>query len=197
MNMKMKQLFLLSALCLSASSLFAQDRRHEISLGYGLGTTSDFLDAFSDVLATVASGGEISQDNENYSGAVHLSYKYLVMDRLGVGGTLVYEHASADAWQHSEQTGRIKRNYYTIAAEVDYRYVRRPFFTLYSGLGLGYTSHHEKYQPDAGEESSASTGHFNFQITGIGARFGGRAGGFAEAGFGYKGLFCVGAYTRF
>ncbi|GAA0550176.1 outer membrane beta-barrel protein [Chitinophaga japonensis] len=196
--MKTKQLFLLSALCLLAgNSLFAQDRRHEISLGYGLGTTSDFLDAFSDVLATAVSGGEISQDNENYSGAVHLSYKYLVMGRLGVGGTLVYEHANADAWQDGVHTGRIKRDYYTIAAEVDYRYVRRPFFTLYSGLGLGYTSHNEKYQPGGGAESSESTGHFNFQVTGIGARFGARVGGFAEAGFGYKGLFCVGAYARF
>jgi hypothetical protein len=196
--MKMKQLFLLSALCmLIGNYLYAQDRRHEISVGYGLGTTSDFIDAFSDVLATALTGGEIRQDNENYSGAVHLAYKYLVMDRLGVGGTLAYEHVNADAWQGGAKTGRLKRNYYTIAAEVDYRYIRRPLFTLYSGLGLGYTSHNEKYLPDGGTESSDNTGHFNFHVTGIGARYGGRVGGFAEAGFGYKGLFCVGAYARF
>lgn len=192
----MKKLFLLSAFSLFVVNLYAQER-HEISAGYGLGTSSDFLNVFSEVLATAITGGALTPKNESFSGAFHLTYKYLATDRLAIGGTFAYERSTADTEQGNTKIGKVVRNYYTVAAEADYRYIRKPSFSLYSGLGLGFTSHNEKYQPDGGAASSDNTGHFNFQVIGVGARFGARFGGFVEAGFGYKGVICAGAFARF
>lgn len=60
----MKKLFLLAALsCFTITLLHGQSSRSEISVGYGLGTTSDFVDAFSDILATAITGVILTRDN--------------------------------------------------------------------------------------------------------------------------------------
>src|SRR5690242_4040599 len=102
----MKKLFLLVVLnCFAVTLLHAQSNRSEISIGYGLGTTSNFLDAFSDVLASTVTGASLTSDNENYSGAFHLTYKYIIQEKLAVGATFAYEHSTADTKLNDVKTG--------------------------------------------------------------------------------------------
>lgn len=87
-------------------------------------------------------------------------------------------------------------NYHTIAGELQFNYIAKPYFRLYSGLGLGLTNYTEKYRPTTGNTETNSATHFNFQVTPIGLKVGNAIGFFGEVGFGYKGVICVGLYTR-
>lgn len=193
----MKKVYFLGICLLISGYLNAQNSKHEISGGVGIGTSIELVDIFSDLFSSALTAGGYSADNSSYSGGIYLGYKYLVQPKIGIGGSLIYEHSSSDIFVNQVRDGKEKTNYYTIAAEADYRYINKTNFTIYSGLGIGYTVFSEKYTPDSGEETNSDTGNINFQVTAIGAKFGNKIGGYAEAGFGYKGILAIGAFVRF
>ncbi|MFT3826484.1 MAG: outer membrane beta-barrel protein [Chitinophagaceae bacterium] len=192
------KMLLIAGMLLMGTAVCAQNSKHELSVGYGIGTTSEILDVFSDMLASAFTAGGYSTTNDSYTGAFHVTYKYLFPNKLSLGGTFAYESGKADVMYSGVKNGETKKKYYSGAVEADYRYVNKPAFSLYSGLGLGFTSYHEEYIPDGRDDkSSDNMTHFNFQIIGIGVRFGTHIGGFAEAGFGYKGIIAAGVFARF
>lgn len=193
----MKKLCTLLAIALFTSNLLsAQEGQHEISIGYGVGTSAETADLFEDIVVGTFTGGRYRKE-EDHSGAFHLAYKYLVSEKIGVGGTLLYESSKGNIHENEQKVARLKRHFYTLAAEADYRYIRKPNFTLYSALGVGYTHMNEKITPESGGEEKDSDGSINFQVTALGAKFGSNIGGFIEAGFGYKGIGSIGAFARF
>lgn len=177
------------------SNTFAQERKHELTLGYGIGTTSEFVDAFSDVLVTGISGGHFKSDNGSYTGSFHIGYKYGLTDRLWLGGTFLYESGKSDALVDDQRQGKFNDYFYTLAAEARYNYLSKEKFALYGLLGAGATLYHQKYAPDHGGKETDSQVHFNFQLTPLGIRYGGKWGVFAEAGFGYKGVISLGVFA--
>ncbi len=185
--------FILSIL---SQGMWAQERKHEVSAGAGLFTTSEIIGVFSNVLATGLTGGLYSAD-ESYSGAYHVNYKYRFTERFSFGGTALYEHADATAKTNNEVYGKYKNNYYTLAAEMDYRYLNNDYLKLYGTLGAGATLYTQKYVPNTGDTDTDKMVHFNFQITPIGIKFGKTIGVFAEAGFGYKGILSAGLFANF
>ncbi|MFT6797792.1 MAG: hypothetical protein ACJART_002946, partial [Maribacter sp.] len=73
----------------------------------------------------------------------------------------------------------------TIAIETDYRYISKPSFQMYSGIGLAYFT--------TGEYDT----NFSFQGTALGFRVGKKLAAYAELGFGYKGIAQIGASYQF
>jgi len=65
---------------------------------------------------------------------------------------------------------------------------------MYSGLGLAYTYGTLKYDSSTPQEESSTDNISlpNFHLTGVGLRVGKSFGGFAEFGFGYKGIVNMG-----
>lgn len=190
-----------SLLTLNFASL-AQPK-HEVSLGYGFGTTNEANYAagngVGDLFISIATLGAFSySENVSYSGALHVGYKtFLTKKRkLAVGATFAYQSSKGDYSYNNEKAGDLHRNFYTIAAEADYRYIKKEKFNLYSGFGIGYTFRQEVRTPVDDSEQKINNGAADIQIIGIGARYGSNVGGFLELGFGYKGIICAGFFFR-
>ncbi|MDI3321846.1 outer membrane beta-barrel protein [Pinibacter soli] len=188
-----------SLLTLNLTS-FAQSK-HEVSLGFGFGTTNEAasttLNGMTDFFSAIFMVDTYSE-NVKYSPAWHVGYKTFLTkkQKLAVGATFAYQTGNGDYSYSREKSGDLHRNFYTIAAEADYRYIKKEKFHLYSGLGLGYTFSNETLTPISGAEKKTSSGSFDLQIIGIGARYGSNVGGFVELGFGYKGMICAGFFFR-
>lgn len=178
-------------------SLSAQQQsRHEITLGYGIGTTSEFIDALTDIIVWGITTGTTSSD-DTYSGAFHVGYKYRLTERFSLGGTFIYENGKSDAYFNDVKTGEFKNNYYTIAAEGKIKYLNKSNFSLYGLLGAGATIYEQKYKASDNTTDDNSNVHINFQLTPIGIQFGKNIGAFAELGCGYKGIISAGIFARF
>jgi hypothetical protein len=186
--------FLLSIISIGAS---AQEKKHEVTAGFGLGTTTEFVDALADIIVSGLTNNAYSSD-KTYSGVFHLGYKYGITNRFAAGGTFVYEDIKSDTYVEKDKIGKFRNNYYTFAAEAEYKYLRSGSFTLYGLLGAGATIYRQKYTAnDNSKNESNSNVHFNFQVSPIGIKLGKNIGAFAEAGFGYKGILSVGFFAGF
>lgn len=195
----MKNLILaFGCLLLSSFAAQAQDKlkHHEVAVGYGFLSTSTMINIFSDVLASAITGGNYSKTDNNWSGNLIASYKFTPSSKLGLGLTYAHTRNTANINIHDVPSGKSTTNYHTIAAEVQYNYITKPYFRLYSVLGAGITSYTEKYEPNAGSTEKNTAGHFNFQLSPVGVKVGNRIGAMAELGFGYKGLFNAGLFVR-
>lgn len=193
-----KALFTLLTLCILAPSLKSQERKHEIKVGYGIISTCQILDLYSDVFSSIFS--TLTNDNfesSKYTGAIHAGYKYALTNRLHIGGTFVYDHSSANDYDKKEKTGKYYRDYYTLAVEGDIKYLNTKYVSLYGTIGVGGTLYKGTYKPVDGRKKSDNTILFNYQITPLGIKLGNRFGFLAELGFGYKGIFSAGTFARF
>lgn len=192
----MKKILFVFLCFLFMLNLNAQKNNHEVTLGAGVWSTTEIIDIFGDIFSSILTAG-IYQSDKTYSGAFHLGYKYNVSERVGVGGTFVYENAYSDALISNEKKGKFRNNYYTVAAEADFKYIQNNKTTIYGLLGAGTTMMSQFYKPIEGERKNHSMVYFNFQFTPLGIKYGSRYGAFAELGFGYKGILSVGAFGRF
>lgn len=184
----------------STYNVNAQDRRNEIRLGVGIFSTSEFIDALSDmIVSAVPIGAKV--ENASSIGAWHVGYRYLLTDRWAVGGSFIFDYETADAMGYTFNSvpegkiGEFQRFHYTLGAEVDYKYIARKKFALYSSLGVGATLYQQTYKSlNSTQKDSDNIIHFNFQVTPIGLRYGNIWGGFFEVGFGYKGIVNIGMF---
>ncbi len=174
---------------------WAQKGRHEIRTGYGVATSNGFINTLNDMQITDATKNLISGD-KTFKGAFQFGYKYSVTDKVNLGVSLAYEWANANSFRDMNMLGKLNSNYYTIAAEADYVYLRREKFTFYSTLGIGATMYDQTSKIDGMKDSTNST-NINFQVTPAGIKYGDHFGFFGEIGFGYKGLFNFGLFSSF
>lgn len=91
----------------------------------------------------------------------------------------------------------MKRQFYTVALEWEYRYVNQGIVQVYSGLGIGFTYGTEELTPPPSEQSivETTTGDVSsiaYQVNAIGVRIGKKFAGYAEFGYGYKGILNLG-----
>lgn len=191
----MKKLIFGLLFCVSVANISAQKGRNEVRAGYGVGTSNEFINNLKEMQTTNSTNNLISGD-KTFKGAFQFGYKYSLTNKVNLGLALTYEWANANAFQNMESIGKLKSNYYTIAAETDYVYFRKEKFTFYSTIGAGVTIYDQKLEMNENNESSNKT-NFNFQISPIGIKYGDKIGFFGEIGFGYKGLFNFGIYSSF
>lgn len=193
----MKKIVLLFALLFVCATSSAQESKHEVNLGYGIVTTNTVINSFSDFLALGLTGGHYQAKNKTFMGSVNVGYKYALTERVSLGGTFAYEKISADAYYGDVKDGRSKNQYYTIAPELDFKYVKGDIFTLYSLIGAGGTIVSRDYTSTEGVKTDESSVNFNFQVTPIGVKLGKSVGVYGELGFGYKGLLNFGLFAKF
>ena len=171
-------------------------KTNELTLGYGVITTSSILDGFSNFFLLPAFTGESYRaENYTYSGASYISYSHTLKKNFSIGAELVYERISKDVFTSNTKNGRQIDNNLTIAAHAKYSYIVNPKFRMYSGLGAGYTTTQAKFTPAKNslyEASKGNSGNFNFYITALGFSFGKKAAIIGDLGFGYKGIANIG-----
>ena len=125
----------LLALALLCAPLAAQDRRHEISLSYGVVTLDQLSDIFEDILTIVITLGTYSKQNMDFSGASFLSYHFAPRGRFGFGIAAGTYRTTGGLEFMDSPAGTFKETNTIAALEMDYRWVYKPSFQLYSGLG--------------------------------------------------------------
>ncbi|KAA1244994.1 hypothetical protein [Aquimarina sp. RZ0] len=185
----------------SMNCMWAQTAKgtNELKIGYGIATTNDIINITSEaVIYTLTLGNSTFLEKNSY-GAVFISYKRAIANNLLLGVAFTYQNSDGDVITGRSKIGDFEEEYYTIALESDYHYISKDIFKMYSGLGIGYTIRNEDFRAtDANfSNESMNSNHFNFQITGIGVRVGKALSGYAEAGFGYRGVLNLGVSYQF
>ena len=203
--MKPIKLSLLSIVLISSFSFCQTANTSEISASLGVETLEDFRTALSDLTTTLltstAPGGKITFENGSRISAYNVHYAIAVKDHWMVGATLAYQTLSRDWLVNDKVAGQDSSTAYTIAVETDYRYISKPVFQMYSGAGLGLVSVKTDFILGPNlmlkGENGQSSQYFTFQITALGFRVGKQLAGFAELGFGYKGIASAGLSYQF
>lgn len=179
----------IATLCLFACSTrgaFAQDG-NSFYIGYGVATANSIDDALADIVITGVTGGTYNVANSKYTGAVFAGYRGYIAERLELGGTFVYEHASKDILIESAKAGSISTKTYAILAELKYNYINKEKFRLYSGAAAGL-AHSRISAEDNVDTEKSKTNDFAYQVDGIGVSYGDAFSISINAGYGYKGI---------
>lgn len=210
----MKKIFVLTLIFILCSSSFcqqtnsdnshAQIRQHDISLTYGLGTTNLMLEETLDFLGSLFSAFFLTTSevkNKKLTHGIFLTYKYSVTHKLNIGCAIGYERISKDIYKtnilSNDYFYHQDSEFYTIATEGDFRYIKREKLQMYSGAGAGITFVREYYRYPSDPNETDKYGMFNFQLLLIGFRAGIKFSPFLELGFGYKGLVNFGLSYQF
>lgn len=191
----MKNLFLkFTFLILLSFNGYCQDEgKSEIGISAGILPTEDIINEtlvrFVDLF--FPNHRHVSVDNVSVFG----SYKYFVSEKIAVGATVGYNSRAKpfnyENWNRRNDGIEVL----TIAGEGSFYYLKRRNFGLYALGGMGcfivtsgnYNTNYSAYN-DFG---------LTLQLTPLGVRFGRKVGGFAEIGYGYKGLVNMGVNIKF
>lgn len=178
----------------------------EFSLGYGALSAPKIMNETIDIFRMWVTLGTNYETNKSTYGPLSLTGSYAVTNKFKLGLTLTLERDKSELWSKSlnddnhKKQGDINVDSYGFMASGSFSYLNREYVQLYSGLSMGVGLRRESFdkEPNSSmpEESSTST-RFAYQITGFGIRLGGKLAGFAEVGFGYKGIVSTGIVYRF
>lgn len=194
--MKIKLLFV-SAFVFVVSHSYSQN--HDISVGMGIASSNQIVDAFESSISSIFFPGYSTLEETSSLGEFRLAYAFTPKERWSYGVALSYSKIEYDIKTNNAKVGEQTSSYYTFAGETTYSYINKEKIKLYALVGLGATLSSTERQTDSGTsvEDDTNDTFFNFQITPIGFRYGKKWGGFAEAGFGYRGIISFGAFYKF
>lgn len=196
----MKKVLLLTVAAMMATmNVSAQDEpKNEIGIFYGVGSASNVVSSFGSAFS-FSTG-----DQTGYWGPIGAEYFYHVSNVIGLG--VVAEYAGCKWDKPYTLNGSLKTTYITVMPSVKFNWLRKEHVGLYSGISAGAmfcsitpsgdfkTDPQYKNIDDVKEENVTD---FMFNINVIGVEFGTAFRGFAELGFGEKGLFCAGVRYKF
>ncbi|WP_159468689.1 hypothetical protein [Dyadobacter sp. 3J3] len=186
----MKNLLLkITFLILLSFNGYCQDKgKSEIGISAAILPTEDVV---NETLVRIVdlffpSHRHVNVDNVSVFG----SYKYFVSEKIAVGGTIGY-NSSAKPFNYETWNRRYDGiKVLTVAGEGSFYYLKRRDISLYALSGMGY------FIVPSDNDNTNYPNYNNFgitmQLTPIGVRFGKKFGGFAEIGYGYKGLVNMG-----
>lgn len=172
-----------------------ESKKHEIRIDYSDATPLVIADVFTNAFVSAISGSESS--NEKAFGMLSAGYRYAVSNRFSIGADLSYANASSDMKNKStnEITYR-KSNFYMVLPTAKYSYVKRGIIDFYGTVASGAILANGSDKTDQAKTTTNDV-IFAFQVNPLGLRIGKDWGGFLEAGYGFKGIFALGASYRF
>ena len=211
MTLSIKMLTLATGMMLTSLQTTAQNdntpttsNRHSVNLSYSdgltLGTSSFWGMGLSDALT-----GTKRTDNK-CTGVISLGYRYALNKRFSLGMDMGFAKVSSKIEDTVEKKPYIKEKELNLMVlpTIEVSYLKRNLFEIYgsASAGANFCKHSETGLTEKGKnlarkESTLDT-QFAYQINPIGIRIGNqRVGGFAEAGFGYKGFITAGVSIGF
>ncbi len=208
----MKKLILIAAAVTVAVSASAQKEQpavakrdaaichHEFFAGTGISAVPNLSAIPEQFVALITFGAVPLESNLRFKPSVAAGYKYRFERVVSLGATFSYSGNTADSeriWKG--ETTHLDRDYYALAAEIEFRWLTREHVTLYSMVGLG-AAHKRTVSTaaDTGKSDTLRETIFTAQSSGLGVKAGWRRfGGYLECGFGYKGVVNLGTYVRF
>ena len=182
-------------LCVSAN---AQDTKHEISIAYGGGSTSQILDVWTKVGTSLGSFGTATFDNEKLFGPISAEYFYRINNVIGVGAIGAFMRSNEEARVSGHEYGDKTSTYITVMPAVKFNWLQKKNFGLYSKLAAGITFQNVKFEEDDTDKTETEKQtFFNFQASLLGIEVGNKVCGFAEFGFGEQGIIMGGVRCKF
>ncbi len=182
-------------------STYSFSQEHQVSVGMGVGSTPQIIDAFMEIgsdFSLIFFHATSTLNKTNNIGEYRLAYGYTPKDRWNFGGAFSFNQSQFDVVSTEGKIGERVINYYTLAAESSYYFMKKEKLKLYALLGAGATLGSLKEKDFLSDKENRSRGtFFNFQITPIGISYGKQWGGFAELGFGYRGILSFGVFYNF
>jgi hypothetical protein len=175
---------------------FTQTRKHDFSLSYGGASIDQLADIFTDVLTIVITLGTFSKTDMKYTGVPFLTYHYSRNSKFGFGFAVGGYQSTGILNILDTVVGDFKETNYIGALELDYHWVMKKGFQLYSGAGLGVRIRKGTYH-DLDSTDTVSKALPTFHVNLLGFRIGRNVGLFGELGAGYKGIFCGGLNAQF
>lgn len=192
------QCFFAIACFLLSTSCFGQEKgTSEIATGIGFGSTNALLNSAEEIIQVGGSLGDINYDNTSTAGSLYITYRHAIADQWMLGGTFAYQGITEDVLESGAIIGDVSNRYLTFGIESDYRYISKPSFQMYSGLGVAYTIQASEFNGTSTDIADGDDSYFNFQVTALGFRVGKALAVFGEVGFGYKGFGTVGVSYQF
>jgi hypothetical protein len=188
-------LVLTLAVLVMAPPGFGQTRRHDLSLSYGVLSSDQLADIFTDIITIVLTLGTFSKADQEFTGVPFLTYHYSANSRFGFGVAIGGYSSSGKLQILGDDVGTFRERNYVAAVELDYHWIMKPTLQLYSGAGFGVRYRHGTYV--ATESDTVDKVLPAFHLNALGIRFGRNIGFFLEAGIGYKGLFSGGVNAQF
>jgi hypothetical protein len=199
----MKKIMMMVAVALmTAMNVNAQNENlhHEVSLSYGVGSNAQFGDGLGEGIGLIFSDKEY--DDGFILGPISVEYfRHLGNPRLAIGGFVSYSKWDSDVLRNSgshEKLGERKRNFFSVMPAIKWYWVNKNSFGLYSkaAAGAAFLNSTEKEFATNKKDDTNGT-YFMFQLSFIGAEFGGKFRGFAELGVGDQGILQAGIRYKF
>lgn len=134
------------------------------------------------------------------SGVYHLGYRYEGTGRHSFGVLLTGERQEVTkrgGTQHPEAWKEYiawQDSYLTVLLGYQYAWGLGPRSKWYSGVapGISWQQRKEKHNDFSLEKDEFGKARFAYQVTAVGFSFGRKIGGYAELGYGYKGILSTG-----
>ena len=183
--------------------------KHEMYAGFGFLNDNQMIAMVSDVVGAVITAGYLVQPDSYRAFTPFMGYRHWFTKHFGLGGILAFDYNSLKVYNGDPNSSgrtprplemrKVNRYYMTFAIEPVFNYVYKPAFQLYGYVGLGGTVvTFSSVKFDDGSKPDISRLPFiNAHVTPLGIRFGKGFGGFAEIGYGYKGILNAGISCRF
>ena len=189
----MKKLAIIISLVLIFPNIIsAQEKKHDITIGYGMITHYALREITVNLTVTILSVDYVNTVYKSGSGAFSLGYRFSPVKRLTIGIDGVYQKIKNDVKTRDDNDpiliGKLERQFLSTAILTSFRYIDKETFQMYSGIGVGYTFGKYHYVENDGEEDFGNSGQFAGHLNALGIRFGSTIGGFVELGYGYKGM---------
>ena len=183
-------------LVLITFSGFAQDKgKNQISVSVGIFPTEDIA---YDMTTRFFRIFVPSHRSTTISGeCIFLTYKYFVSERFAVGGAVGYNNDAMRGRYQLWEAPKYNSKTFTMAGEVDFYYLKKRNLSLYALGGIGFFFVKSKYYDNSSVIATGKNLDITMQLTPIGLRFGKSFGGFAEVGYGYKGIVNMGVNVKF
>jgi hypothetical protein len=204
--MKMKIVFVcLITLLIMANTCRAQETsypRNDLRISYGLTTVNEIGLAlnyffFGTFFVMPFSHDSVYNINVGGYGAFSCQYQYRVSKVISIGGVLSFNPVKSSITFDNKTFGAMSSYFITLMPRIDFTYVTKGVFSMYSGIAVGgtYAILKSNYTNKPDQTTTGFT--LGFQVNCIGFRVGKDISGFAEFGFGNQGLINIGLSGRF
>lgn len=197
-----KSIIIIATGLMFSATVKAQTGKHEIRIGYSEGSSlklkDEFLGGFANAIvsAIVPDANAYVQKDNKQLGVFGVGYRNQITDRLKVGGDLGYmksEQTLGPKAATTKNTDDIKKTQHLFIAMpvIEYSYIKTPWLNFYgsAAAGVNIISSTERKNGQTAKESKVG---FAYQVSPAGLRVGKKLAGFAEVGYGNKGIVTAG-----